>query len=457
MKRIFKNLFIIGILTILFFLPSKLAKASTNTIKTPLIVSINTSGNNITRPLVTGLVQKEVDVKVYINNEFIDYAHINESLTETNNFYFQPSFHLSEGVNYIKLISVNNFTGEQSSPTKDYEIMVQLLSPPVLINPNEQIVTGKVKPLIQGLTVSGTMVHVYIDGVYNGKTKLIENKSGTANFAYEPFLNLTVGKHSVYAVAENSQGKKSKISNISHFKIEPPLPPATLIKVIENKVDQERPIVTGLVKNDLFVKVFVDKEINGMFKVKNHDSGTANFAYTVKSKLAPGKHLVYVVTIDNRGKESVWSNFVTATVANELLEPIISEKAAEEIIIKDDQEIKINKKNDSVAESEPVKLETEDKNNQVENKEVETNAPTLQNQKNSKIDDEVEDILNTKISTTSEQASGAINEDEVNQGKSFSVLIFTIFLIAVISWIFWVNKELIKEKSKTNENLEKKE
>ncbi|MBU4455490.1 hypothetical protein KJ586_03195, partial [Patescibacteria group bacterium] len=85
---------------------------------------------------------------------------------------------------------------------------------PTMIEPDENTVTGKLKPLIKGLTINGTFVRVYIDGVYNGKTDILTHDSGTANFAYQPFLNLSEGRHAAWAVAEDEASGKSGISNV---------------------------------------------------------------------------------------------------------------------------------------------------------------------------------------------------------------------------------------------------
>ncbi|MCX6796097.1 MAG: hypothetical protein NTW06_01215, partial [Candidatus Falkowbacteria bacterium] len=49
--------------------------------------------------------------------------------------------------------------------------------------------------------------------------------------------------------------------------------------------------------------------------------------------------------------------------------------------------------------------------------------------------------------TTKNENSGLINESKEQQGKlKWNLLIFILFLIALVVWVFWVNKELIKEK-----------
>ena len=53
---------------------------------------------------------------------------------------------------------------------------------------------------------------------------------------------------------------------------------------------------------------------------------------------------------------------------------------------------------------------------------------------------------------------GAINENKIKQGKlRIDLMIFLLFFVGVLSWLFWVNRELIKEKRKQNqETIDKK-
>ncbi|MCK5416012.1 hypothetical protein KAI92_01125 [Candidatus Parcubacteria bacterium] len=477
MKRFYKSLFILGVLTVLFFLPNKLAQAAS--VKTPMIIEVNTEKANLTQPLIIGLVEKDSDVLVYENDKFLGNAIIQSKGTETNNYYFKLNKILEVGSHSIKVIAKKVNTELMSEFSESFEIIVPELSAPTLIFPNEQIIIAKVKPYIKGLTRTNSLVHVYVDGVYNGKTSILSHDSGTANFAYKPFLNLSVGNHTVWVVAEDENGRKSKISNILKFNIEHHLPVASNVSIVSNTADKTRPFVTGLVKNGLFVKVFVDQKMDGMIKVGNHESGTIDFVYMIKSDLSAGNHFVYVVTIDDRGKESVWSNFAKIVVTSDL-SPMISEVAVSDKIedteiaeyiydIKEDKEIEIVEKEKNVDITED-KIKEEPKQEikkeivpQVRIKDDSERDEEIKNNITDKVDDkeikendniqdkDVEEILSKEISTTSAEKTGAVTEDNQGQGKSWSVLIFTVFLIAVIAWILWVNRELIKEKESENE------
>jgi hypothetical protein len=72
-------------------------------------------------------------------------------------------------------------------------------------------------------------------------------------------------------------------------------------------------------------------------------------------------------------------------------------------------------------------------------------------------DKDLETILNSEDdSETGEQ--GLLDESQNNQGKlEWNLIIFLLFLAAVIAWIFWVNRELIKERREKESSDDKNE
>ncbi|MEA3398523.1 MAG: hypothetical protein U9R06_02135, partial [Patescibacteria group bacterium] len=264
---------------------------------------------------------------------------------------------------------------------------------------------------------------------YNGKTQNLIHESGTANFAYMPFLNLSIGEHTAWAIAENESGRKSQISNILKFRIEEPMPTPTLFTPIANdQTTHNRPFVVGLAKNNSLIKVYIDHQLNGEFKVKNHKSGTANFAYKPFVSLSNGGHLLYAEAVDSRGKISLWSNIIYFNIAH-TVQPAIASKDVEKT----------------------EKIEVLSENLQAEKQ-------TQADEKKEKISGDAENIkefLQQEDGETAEK-TGSINESKEPQGKlQLNLIIFIVFLIAVIAWIFWVNRELIKERRAQAKKTEK--
>lgn len=279
------------------------------------------------------------------------------------------------------------------------ETNAYILKAPILIAPNSETVTAKVKPLITGLVKSDYDVLIYIDGVYNGKLANLTHKSGTANFAYKPFLNLSVGNHEAWAMAVDKNGNKSRVSNILRFKIELPMPAPTMYKPVVNaQSTKNKPFIVGLAKNNSIIKVFVDHKVVGEFKVENHQSGTANFAFKPQLDLTRGTHLIYTTATDLRGKESSWSNLIWFKVTKPAIILGVKEEKAKET-------------------------------------------------ENTISDNIIPPIKNTDASTTT---SGLIDESKQNQNKiSSNLVVFILFLLGIIVWIFWVNKELVKERKES--------
>ncbi|MCD4762382.1 hypothetical protein K8R32_05515 [bacterium] len=384
--------------------------------------------------LVTGLTQRGTEVLIYIDGQFAGPAVVQEEGTPTDNFYFKTAIKLDAGGHTISALAKDKTSLVISSLSKEIPFEIKSLVAPTLIAPNEETVTGKVKPVIIGLTRSSTFVHVFIDDIYNGKTKIVTDKSGTANFAYKPFLNLSVGEHFVYTVAEDENGQTSGNSMVMKFRIEEPLPAPIVIKsIVNNETTVSQPFIIGLVKNDLKVNIFIDNKFSGQILPKDHESGTTNFAYKPFNYLTKGKHLVYATTIDDRGKESQWSNIINIEVGSQPAITVVAvEESASETI---DETVEVK----SAELTEP---EVTEEKSDIE----EAASPT-----DIIIDEEVKELIEQGISEEEEE-TGFINESKEQQGKlRLNLVIFILFLVAVIVWIFWVNRELIKERREQNE------
>ena len=392
------------------------------------------------KPFITGLTPTGTEVLVYIDGIFAGLAEINAEGTEADNFYYKHDSILSEGTHKIMLASRDRISLVLSASSQKIKFVVPALSAPTLIDPSINTATGKVKPLIKGLTLSGTFVRLYIDGIYNGKTDAVVHDSGTANFAYKPFLNLTTGHHFVQAVSEDSLGNKSKKSDVLNFKIEQPMPAPTLFALeFNSKTEHDSPFIVGVTKNNSLIKVFIDHKLDGQFKAENHKSGAVNFAYRPFRPLTSGDHFMYVTATDSRGKESNWSNVVYFNIAAELEQPALAQIVAEQEE-EQKQEAKIEVKGLGSLE---------DKNVIVEGYEEELN-----DSKEKITDDDIKKIIGEEI-TKEEADQGLINENKNKQGGlNLNLVIFITFLLGIIVWIFWVNKELIKERRAQAEKQE---
>lgn len=407
---------------------------------------MQTSQYELGKPFITGLTPAGTEVLVYIDGIFAGLAEINEEGTEADNFYYEHDSVLSEGIHEIMLASRDRTSLVLSAPGQEIKFVVPALSAPTLIEPSINTATGKVKPFIKGLTLSGTFIRLYIDGIYNGKTDVVVHDSGTANFAYKPFLNLTAGHHFVQAVSEDSLGNKSKKSDTLNFNIEQPMPAPTLFAPeFNNKTEHDSPFIVGVTKNNSLIKVFIDHKLDGQFKAENSESGAADFAYRPFRPLTSGNHFMYATATDSRGKESSWSNIVYFNIAAKLEQPALAQ-----IITEQAEELKQEEEQAEEAKIEVKGLDSlEDKNVVIEGYEEE-----LGDSKEKTTDDDIKKIIGEEI-TVEEADQGLINENKNKQGGlNLNLVIFITFLFGIIIWIFWVNKELIKERRAQEEKQE---
>lgn len=404
------------------------AQASPDPIPAPTVINIAYPGSEYQdRPLISGLTKANTEVLVYANGEFWGLAHLNRSEGPTHNFYFQPSYRLAEGSYDLTFIARDKDSLRLSVPSPARQIRIFGLSAPILVTPNSETVTAKVKPLISGLTRSQTRVHIFIDGLHNGQTDFVADNSPTADFVYEPFLNLSVGEHRIWAIAEDKAGNKSPQSDVQTFTIESPFPAPILFSPLAG-TDPHRPLIRGLAKNNSTIRVFIDKKLYGEFPVKNHESGTASFVYEPFLPLSPGDHLVYVSAVDERGKESRWSNIVYKQIKDPATDSTDNSDFKEDLALAEAL--------DDNQDGDPVEVKGEEGGVNEENGTISESG----------VNEEIRDIINGSAADSGE-TSGAINEAKENQGKlRWNLAIFLLFLLAVIAWIFWVNRELIKER-----------
>jgi len=498
LRKFFFLLFFVSLI-LLFF---QVSLVSANQVNAPTILTSESKRDimGAGKPFFIGLTEANTEVLVYVNGTYDKMATVNISGTETDNFYYQYDGELLTGSNEFKFIARDK-TSQVLSPPVNIEYSIDPLPAPTLVGPDEDDVISQVKPNITGLTVSNTLVHIYIDGVYNGKTETVKHNSGTADFVYKPFLNLAVGWHEVIAMAEDLSGNQSQMSESIKFRVREPMPAPTLFTpIVNNNTTNTRPFIPGLAKNDSVIKVFIDHKLDGEFRVLNRQSGSASFAYQPFLNLSRGNHLVYATATDNDGKESKWSNIIyfnvlapaitvsaqevkSETVAK-IEEPVIDKeslafispnkgvvegkpavdaKDLEPVDLKEspqtqpeDPFAELLKKDESKdkPEDKPQDLEAEDLETIEQPKDQEVVMTPEGTIEESISDEDIKKIIE-EAAEDEEGESGLISEDEKGISKlNINLIIFIAFLLGVIIWIFWVNRELIKERKKQNEQAE---
>lgn len=174
----------------------------------------------------------------------------------------------------------------------------EMPSAPTLVAPAHGSYTDNQSPWITGLAPAGTRVVVYIDDTFNGYAEVVSENDETLSFAYQPFLPLTYGEHTVKLRAENvAEGTRSIVTHESHFVVERTLPAPTLIgRVIDQDSTWQQPWVVGVAPSGATLEIWIDGVFNGFATVSESETGTGHFAYKPFLPLTAGKHEVQART-----------------------------------------------------------------------------------------------------------------------------------------------------------------
>jgi len=412
--------------------------------------------------IMAGVASAGSEILIYLDGNFVGQVEteiVLEQIETSFNFQYRGDQKLADGTHTVMAVAKNKTSLVLSAPSDEVKFTVNLLPAPTLVAPDETTITAKTKPLIVGLTRSDSLVKIFIDDIYNGKTGILNNESNTANFAYKPFLNLSRGWHNVYAIAEDNTGRVSQMSEILRFNVELPMPAPIMLKPVVNKnTFAGEPFIVGLAKNDSKIKVYIDKKYNGEFEVKNHSSGTANFAYKPVKSLARGNHLVYAVAIDKRGKPSGWSNVVYfSTMSAAIAQSAQEEKSDTVAVIEEPEEVAgVKAEAPVISESSGVIEKKSDKQATVQPEQ--TDAIKKLSQQDEAGLEKIKSLIGNNTGEKTKASQGMINEDKSNQGKlKLSLVLFILFLVGVVAWLLWVNRELVKERRAQNEAEENAE
>lgn len=267
---------------------------------------------------------------------------------------------------------------------------------------------------------------VYLDDVFIGSATAMPCGENIFSFRFTSKEKLTGGDHSFIVVAQDKTSLVlSPPTKDIEFTIESspvlapdelPMPAPTVLKpVVNSQTISSRPFIVGLAKNDSLIKIYIDEKYNGEFLVENHKSGTANFAYLPKEALSRGNHKISATAINKSGKASILSNIVEFQVKVASIAQSAEEQAGEKPSVIKDTWPKEN------FNFEKQKVENQSEPERKENQ-------------------------------------GLVNETKQNQVKlKIGVALFILFLVGVVAWLIWVNRELVKEQRALAEAEKKKD
>jgi hypothetical protein len=208
--------------------------------------------------------------------------------------------------------------------------------------------------------------------------------------------------------------------------------------------------VRGVVAKGSDVLIYVSGKLSGQASVENENELVDDFIFKQAKNLPQFPYSIQAVS-----RELATSNvsfpsdqvvIKSSTVKKKFPVVVESTKKNKEII----------KKLDFVDKTKTDEIDFSAKENGTISKEavVEENVivkgvegAAVKKESDDKSQPDIESILNNQPTMNDQGRTGLITEQKENLGKiKINLLIFIIFLMAVISWIIWVNRELVKEK-----------
>lgn len=454
-------------------------------------VPIFTRVESVSNPYISGTTASGTEVLVYIDGVFAGVATITGTSNDISDFYYKYSTYskLTPGKHYVFLTARDKKdTALVSERTEEKEITIPSLLSPTITSPTNNAITVYRTPWIEVWGPNNSYVNIYIDNVLVGRSNyLLDPMGNSVKYVYKPTVNYSLGWHKAYAMAENGNGSKSLISNVVIFKIEEKLPKPVLLSV-KPGTSKALPVVSGLAANDLRVKIYNNDKELAQVSVKNGDKGTGSFGFTILKPLT-GKNVFKAIASDRRGKLSQVSNTITYDVAKTFAKKMVSVVDTDKDGLSDYNETnkyKTDPKN-SDTDGDGYKDGTEIQNGYsplivswkdtkkkpitnakinikktikpvVKAEKVKNGTPAktekIAEEKEQPVDITLKESDVVKVET---KATSSLGEFFAKNKSKINLIVFILFLCGVVGWIFWVNREIIKEKAKSKKKPERKE
>jgi hypothetical protein len=223
LSKVFGIFMSVCVITLLVVPQSLLAASST--VSTPTLIWPKAKDSTIyEQPVITGLTKNDTKVEVFIDGQLNGMAKVSEDKSGTASFSFVPSISLKSGEHTVSVVAIEKESNLKSLMSKETLFRIEDPFPaPTLFQLVVNNKTVSTKPFITGLAVNDSLIKVFIDKELNGQFMVENDKSGVANFSYQPFLDLDPNKaHLVYVTAVNAESKESSYSNVVGFFVKAP-------------------------------------------------------------------------------------------------------------------------------------------------------------------------------------------------------------------------------------------
>jgi len=283
------------------------------------------------------------------------------------------------------------------------------------------------EPLISGKTDKNTSVLVYLDGAYVNDAETVPSSKNDLFYFFLDKLPEN-GFHSLFLIARDQNGILSAPSNEFSFFVSHDLKKPLILK----SVFSDSFYFFGESLNENFVDLYIDSKLfSSVFINKNSD----NTFYFKGKNITAGSHSAYFIARDKLGRKSPETKEIEFKIEKTNNQPFVKQNVAPLETKK--PSISTNAAHEN--NEDVVVVEGIDNISEIDNK------TTIEKEKS-----QLDDILK-EINRKNPEDIGAITENGQRQDDlKWNLIIFLAFLLAVIFWIAWVNKE-IKEEDSDNE------
>lgn len=290
---------------------------------------------------------------------------------------------------------------------------------PIILNTAKIIEGEKAYMSVRGLVEPGHEVLIYLNGIYNGLANISQATANFSLFSYLSAIAVNVEKNEVMVIARDDETsaltppviapintiiEKSYIKPVGlqeTIKATNNLISAPILKTPSQKNCESTPYISGFSKNQTTVSIYIDNRLYTSLHANSNIAETAFFSYVPVANFTRGQHTVYATAENKNGHVSPKSNTLSFCISD----PQIISTSTANTIESVDSIIATN----TINKSDLVFQKT---NNQ--------------------------EVANKNIR---EKTSHKIN-----------LLLFGVFILVVVIWIIFVNKELAEENAKNIKN-----
>lgn len=250
--------------------------------------------------VIKGLTQSGNIIQIYIDEAYSGTVVAGKSVSGVAGFSYQTQ-ELNYGYHSVKTVA-QDAQGAKNATSTSVIFRVAMHQPAPTIVKAIANRADVARPFIVGLAKNDSSLDVYIDGKFDGFFKVTNDKSGTANFAYQPKKGLIQGSHKIIFALHGISRSDDTVSGVFYFNVVGKVKiPAIASGVKINKVVKTgNGIVITVAENNVKTKksITVKKDNNKAIvpKIDQKVSVAKNISTTTKANIDKGDKQKNVVT-----------------------------------------------------------------------------------------------------------------------------------------------------------------